>query len=108
MIGSDASELLLVKILDYCVANVRRFANGYYLSNHTGFIKQTSIAARQRLPELENRESTTRSDVYLFIALRLVPPPHGTTYRFARNLEQILSAEKELPLEQSESTRTSR
>jgi serine/threonine protein kinase len=99
MIASDASELLLVKIIDYGVAKVIASQTDAMDQTQAGFIGTPAFASPEQFAETEKPQIDTRSDIYslgvtLWYLLTGQAPFRGET------LEQIRSSREELPLEQ--------
>src|SRR5262245_3412576 len=99
MIASDASELLLVKIIDYGVAKVIASQTDTMDQTQAGFIGTPAFASPEQFAETGKAQIDTRSDVYalgvtLWYLLTGQPPFRGET------LEQIRSSREELPIDQ--------
>ena len=99
MIASDASELLLVKIIDYGVAKVLASQTDTMDETQAGFIGTPAFASPEQFAETGKPGIDTRSDIYslgvtLWYLLTGETPFRGET------LEEIRSSREELPLEQ--------
>ena len=99
MIASDASELLLVKIIDYGVAKVVASETDTMDQTQAGFIGTPAFASPEQFAETGKPPIDTRSDIYslgvtLWYLLTGQTPFRGET------LEQIRSSREELPLDQ--------
>jgi serine/threonine protein kinase/Flp pilus assembly protein TadD len=99
MIASDASELPLVKIIDYGVAKVVASQTDTIDQTQAGFIGTPAFASPEQFAEPGKTRIDTRSDIYslgvtLWYLLTRQMPFGGET------LEQIRSGREELPLEQ--------
>jgi serine/threonine protein kinase len=99
MIASDASELLLVKIIDYGVAKVVVSQTDTMDQTQAGFIGTPAFASPEQFAETGKPRIDTRSDIYsLGVTLWYLLTGHGP-FR-GETLEQIRSTREELPLEQ--------
>jgi tRNA A-37 threonylcarbamoyl transferase component Bud32 len=77
MIASDASELLLVKIIDYGVAKVVASQTDAMDQTQAGFIGTPAFASPEQFAETGKPRIDTRSDIYS-LGRYVVVPPHGT------------------------------